>query len=138
MDKFLLSNEVKELQQCYVCRESFDHAGNKIDDGSGNCFNLNGDEYLEKCDSEDVSCETAMYTDWLADGSQVFQFIRKCNQFPPTFESDGETNCYEGQNSHIQFKDCHSICTGNGCNNNSDVVNANSRLDENGDLIEIR
>ena len=125
------------LQQCYVCNATFDHAGNRIDEGPGNCFNLVGDEHLEECDSIDDSCETAMIMDWLHDGSQAFHLTRKCHKLRQT-ESDGDTNCYEGQNSYIQFKDCYNICTGNGCNNNSDVVNANSRLDENGDLIEIR
>ena len=130
---------LKELQKCYVCTESFDHAGNRIDNGPGNCINLVGDEHLEECDSIDDSCETAMYTDWSVDGSQVFQFIRKCYQFG-SIVSDGETNCFEGKISHfnIQYKDCHNICTENGCNNNSDVVNANSKLDENGDPIKIR
>ena len=137
MDEFLLSNEVKELQQCYVCNETFDHAGNRIDKGPGNCFNLVGDEYLEECDSINDSCETAIMIDWLLDGSQAFHLTRKCHKLRQT-ESDGDTNCYEGQNSYIQFKDCYNICTGNGCNNNSDVVNVNSRLDENGDLVEIR
>ena len=78
-----------------------------------------------------------MIMDWLHDGSQAFHLTRKCHKLRQT-ESDGDTNCYEGQNSYIQFKDCYNMCTGNGCNNNSDVVNANSRLDENDDLIEIR
>ena len=128
---------LKELQKCYVCTESFDHAGNRIDNGTGNCLDLVGDEYLEECDSEDDSCETFMLTDWLRDGSQQLNFTRKCHQLRST-ESDGDTNCYEGASSLIQYKDCFNICTGNGCNKNSDVVNANSKLDENGDPIEIR
>ena len=128
---------LKELQKCYVCTETFDHAGNRIDNGTGNCFNLVEDEHLEECDSIHDSCETAMYTDWLPDGSQRLTFARKCYQLRST-ETDGEKNCFEGASSLIQFKDCYNICTENGCNNNSDVVNANSNLDENGDPIEIR
>ena len=129
---------LKELQKCYVCTESFDHAGNRINNGTGNCFDLVEDEYLEECGPMDDSCKTAMYTDWLRDGSQQLNFTRKCHQLRST-ESDGETNCYDGASiSLIQYKDCFNICTGNGCNNNSDVVNANSKLDENGDPLEIR
>ena len=136
MDKFLLSNEVKELQQCYVCTETFDHAGNRINKGQENCFNLVGDEHLEECDSKEDSCETAMYADWSIDGMQVYTFARGCHRGGS--DSDGYTNCVEGGSSIIQYKDCYNICTGNGCNNNSDVINAHSKLDENGDPIEIR
>ena len=123
------------LQKCYVCTEGFDHAGNRLDNGPGNCINLVGDEHLEECDSIHDSCKTAMYTDWLVDGSQSFQFVRKCWKVA---ESDGDTNCFEVENSNIQYKDCHNICTENGCNNNSDVLTAHSKLDENGDPIKIR
>ena len=132
----IFSNAVKELQQCYVCTESFDHTGNKIDNGPGNCFNLVGDEYIEECDPIDDSCETVLSADWFLDGTQVHRFTRKCQRGGS--DSDGYTNCVEGASSTIQFKDCYNICTGNGCNNNSDVVNAHSKLDENGDPIEIR
>ena len=136
MDKFLLSNEVKELQQCYVCTETFDHAGNRINTGQENCFNLVGDEHLEECDSKEDSCETAMYADWLHDGSQVFQFTRRCKSGGSHL--DGSTNCNKGSSSVIQYKDCFNVCTGNGCNDNLDVAKAHSKLDENGDPIEIR
>ena len=125
------------LQKCYVCAESFDHAGNRIDNGPGNCINLVGDEHLEVCDPTDDSCETIMLTDWSPDGSQILTFTRKCYQLRST-ETDGEKNCFEGASSLIQFKDCYNICTENRCNNNSDVFNAYSNLDENGDPIEIR
>ena len=52
-------------------------------------------------------------------------------------ESDGDTRCVQGTSSYVQYKDCFNICTENGCNNNSDVDRAHSRLDENGDPIEI-
>ena len=130
------SNAVKELQQCYVCREKFDHAGNKIDNWppEPNCFNLVGDEYLEECDPEDNSCETVLSADWFLDGTQVYTFSRRCKRGG----NNDYTNCIEGASSTNQYKDCYNVCTGNGCNNNLDVVNAHSKLDENGDPIEIR
>ena len=128
---------LKELQKCHVCRETFDHAGNNINNDTGNCFNLVGDEYLEECNSMDDSCATVMYADWGLDGRQQIQFIRECYQLRST-ESDGDRKCFEGASSFIQHKDCYDICTGNGCNNNTDVVNANSKLDENDNPIEIR
>ena len=93
------------LQQCYVCNETFDHAGNRIDEGPGNCFNLVGDEHLEECDSTEDSCETATYADWHLDGRQTFTFRRKCHKLRST-ESDGYTDCFEAENKNAQFKDC--------------------------------
>ena len=126
-------------QQCYVCTETYDHAGNRIDEGPGNCFNLVGDEHLEECDSTEDSCETATYADWHLDGRQTFTFRRKCNKLRST-ESNGYTDCFQSFmfNNNAQFKDCWNVCTGNGCNKNSDIVNTYSKLDENGDPIEIR
>ena len=139
VDNFNFSNgeRVEELQKCHVCTEIIDHAGNTIDDGPGNCFNLVGDEYLEECDPKYDSCASVMFADWYPDGSQEFRFTRKCYQLRQT-ASDGDTYCFEGSSSVQQFKDCYGICTENGCNNNTDVVNANSKLDENDNPIEIR
>ena len=48
---------VKNLQKCFICTEEFDHAGNKIDSGPGNCVTLNGTEYLTDCQPVHDSCE---------------------------------------------------------------------------------
>ena len=65
VDNFNFSNgeRVEELQKCHVCTEIIDHAGNTIEDGPGNCFNLVGDEYLEECDPKYDSCASVMYAD---------------------------------------------------------------------------
>ena len=137
-------NAVKELHQCYVCTESFDHAGNKInpggnkvDDGPENCLNLIEDEYLEDCGPMYDSCVTATLTDWYVDGSQGYTIHRDCHIMHPT-ESYDDTRCVENATPLLQYKDCSNVCNGNGCNNNTDVNNAHSRFDENGDPIELR
>ena len=76
-------------------------------------------------------------TDWTPEGDQRYAIDRKCHtqnyQSPPV----DEIKCSVGTNPAQMTKDCYNICLGDGCNNNREVQSAHTRLDENGDPVEI-
>ena len=89
-------DKIRNPTQCFVCQESFDHTGTKLNRPGDvdNCVNLVGDEHLVTCDLINDHCVSNTITDWTIEGDQQYRLIRACAQR----HTGDDTSCLQGEN----------------------------------------
>ena len=88
-------DKLRNPTQCYVCQESYDHTGTKLNRPGDvdNCVSIIGDEHLVNCDLIYDHCVSETITDWNIDGSQQYRLIRACK----AAHNGEDTSCFQGE-----------------------------------------
>ena len=129
--------ELRDPVKCFNCREGFNHAGvkNEQDYFDDNCYNLNGNEHLIECPLYFDHCESNLVTDWFISGEQSYTIERRCSE--KSFEVGEEVSCVQNQLAGNYYKDCYRQCHGDECNGANEIELEYSRLDENGNPVNL-
>ena len=115
---------------CQVCSERQNHIGQQLG-GDRGCYDGSRD-FNRPCPAGQNTCATSLRVDWLPEGSQILEFERYC-----TSEEIPQGKCVDGGNEISFFKDCDITCSNENCNIDNDVELLYSKLDENGEPVEI-
>ena len=136
---FCNRDKIRSPTRCHVCTATFDHTGKPLSgETTDACYTVADDYYLEQCELIYDHCETDTVTDWLPNGAQRYTLHRRCAVFRD--EPDQPmTKCFQGNDANTGsiYKDCYNHCYGDGCNDNNSVEREHSRLDEDGNPVEL-